>query len=98
MFYISDRAHTLHSSPVFGRLFLRHFFVVAAEAVGMWESWFSISTFPSPSPGPPDPPSGAAPPEVYACRSGQSVGLQNIPGSSDRRWAAGRRVRHTGLR
>ena len=34
MFYISDRAHTLHFGP-FGFL---AFFVVAAEAVGMWES------------------------------------------------------------
>jgi hypothetical protein len=35
MFYISDRAHTLHFGPVWCSLY---FFVVAAEAVGMWES------------------------------------------------------------
>lgn len=34
MFYISDRAHTLHFGPVE----VPNFFVVAAEAVGMWES------------------------------------------------------------
>jgi hypothetical protein len=37
MFYISDRAHTLHFGSGFWGLVLP-FLVVAAEAVGMWES------------------------------------------------------------